>query len=365
MMIDYSSRKVLVLYCGGTAGMLPTGPDGALAPAPLNELKKNIPELEQLPYQMEYREFYNEEGNLIDSSNADYPLYNSLAVEVGDAQDYYDGIVVIFGTDTMGPCAGAQGYLLDGLKKPLVLTGAMTPAYEKENDARENIIDSIHLAARSGYDIPLIPEPVICFHGNVVRGVQSYKYSTSPTDPNSFKSTDGQILAQIENGNITVNEDAILKPPTATERLIVRELPYKPFTIHPVYIDALGLQSDELLAQTGEYIATGDGALLLDGIARSDKRTITMLEKYAPSALPIFLTQHEPSPNPAWNNAGRTMDFQQAMIKAQYVMNLTRDPALIQRLFGANLRGELDGPIESESKIIAEYEREKMGPPIR
>ncbi|MBU0671231.1 asparaginase, partial [Patescibacteria group bacterium] len=148
-MKEKSERKILVLYTGGTIGMHREAEKGPLKPGTAEDLQKNIPELEDLPYNIEWQEF-RKDGEFIDSSNADVEYYNQLAKELGKAQEKYDGIVVVFGTDTMAPSAGSISYMLEGLKKPIVFTGSMIPAIDEGSDGPKNLIDAIHVAAKSG-----------------------------------------------------------------------------------------------------------------------------------------------------------------------------------------------------------------------
>lgn len=81
----------------------------------------------------------------------------------------YDGVLVITGTDTMAYMASALAYLLPGLDRPVVLTGAQRPLFEVRTDARLNLVDAMHIAT-----LP-VAEVGIAFGNRFWRGCRSTK----------------------------------------------------------------------------------------------------------------------------------------------------------------------------------------------
>jgi L-asparaginase len=90
------------------------------------------------------------------------------AVHAACADPSVDGVVV-HGTDTMAYTASAIALLLGRLPKPVVLTGAQRPLVEARTDARENVIDAVHVATLD------VPEVTIAFASRALRGARATK----------------------------------------------------------------------------------------------------------------------------------------------------------------------------------------------
>lgn len=111
-----------------------------------------------------------EHDPLLDSANLDLSHWTRFASLVGDHYDRYDGFVVLHGTDTMAYTASALSFVLDGLAKPVVLTGSQLPLARARSDGMDNLLTALWVAARSG-----IPEVMLAFHHQVFRGNRSTK----------------------------------------------------------------------------------------------------------------------------------------------------------------------------------------------
>ncbi len=108
----------------------------------------------------------------LDSSDIGPKQWAELARMIADNRQQYDGFIVVHGTDTMPYTASALAFALEGLDKPVVLTGAQRPLGALRNDARRNLADSIEVATLN------IPEVGICFDGMLLRGCRSCKVNT-------------------------------------------------------------------------------------------------------------------------------------------------------------------------------------------
>jgi L-asparaginase len=155
-----SPKRVVVLHTGGTLGMH----GGPLEPGPWSlELLRRVPELSELAT-IETRILCN-----LDSSDIGLDEWIELAREIARAREQHDGVVVIHGTDTMAYTASALSFALEGLDRPVVLTGSQRPLAEVRTDARRNLVDAVDLATRD------IPEVGICFDGQLLRGNRASK----------------------------------------------------------------------------------------------------------------------------------------------------------------------------------------------
>jgi len=143
---------------------------------------------------------------LLDSSNMTVNEWNRIAGDIAEEYDHFDGFIILHGTDTMAYTASALSFMLEHLGKPVILTGSQVPLSEVRNDAVDNIITSLLLAAHQP-----INEVCIYFNQNLFRGNRAQKISAELF--NAFESPNYPRLAEF-GIDITLNHDLMLKPPT-------------------------------------------------------------------------------------------------------------------------------------------------------
>jgi len=178
-----------IMYTGGTLGMV-RRPDGALEPAGIQGLLGQIPELNLVAETDHYT--LEPPRDSVDLGPDDW---QTMARHIGEKYDYYDGFVILHGTDTMVYTAAALSFLLEGLAKPVILTGAQLPIGEVRNDARNNLLTAVELAA-CGH--PQTAEVGIYFDDQLLRGNRADKYSVFAFD--AFKSPNCPPLARVGTG---------------------------------------------------------------------------------------------------------------------------------------------------------------------
>lgn len=127
---------------------------------------------------------------LIDSSNITIDDWNSMGKLIADNYEYYDGFVIIHGTDTLAYTASALSFMLENLNKPVILTGSQIPLSLSRNDAKENIITALLLATHYP-----ITEVCVYFGSRLLRGNRSQKISAHQL--NAFDSPNYPDLADI------------------------------------------------------------------------------------------------------------------------------------------------------------------------
>ncbi len=181
-------RNILLIYTGGTIGMQ-RKPDGSLVPFDFASLRRQIPELDLLPYEIDFRSFERP----LDSSDIRPAHWEQLARMIQEAYDHYDGFVVLHGTDTMAYTASAMSFMLENLAKPVIFTGSQLPIGDLRTDAKENIITSVEIAGRYEDDRPLVPEVAVYFEYQLLRGNRTIKYSSEHF--NAFQSPNYPPLA--------------------------------------------------------------------------------------------------------------------------------------------------------------------------
>jgi len=174
---DGSKGKVLMIYTGGTIGMLPkepTNPFSPLVSADWTKLQDFAPVLKSLPLAIELHKM-----PFIDSSDMHPGYWINIARVIRDAYKEHDGFVILHGTDTMTYTATALSFLLENLDKPVIITGSQLSISQPRSDAVQNLVTSLTLAAPETFGLPLIPEVCICFNNVILRGNRARKVSSS------------------------------------------------------------------------------------------------------------------------------------------------------------------------------------------
>lgn len=160
--------RILLLFAGGTIGMIKNQQTGALEPAAKAiDLLQRIPEINDV-VSLDVRIVVN-----IDSSNMAPQHWTMLCDEIIAAYDDYDGFVVAQGTDTMAYSASAISYALSDIGKPVVFTGSLIPLMEPGSDARNNLVYACMTAALD------IAEVCIVMSHTILRGNRAKKHHES------------------------------------------------------------------------------------------------------------------------------------------------------------------------------------------
>lgn len=197
--------SILVIYTGGTIGMMRDKDSGALVPFEFEHLYKHIPLLLNFDYRIDTLSF----DPLRDSSNVDPAFWVQLAEVIEQKYEDYDGFVVLHGTDTMSYSASMLSFMLDHLNKPVILTGSQLPMGVIRTDGRDNFINAIEMAAAKEHDTPLVPEVAICFENKLYRGNRTTKFNAE--NFKAFLSGNFPLLAEV-GVHIKYNTAAILRP---------------------------------------------------------------------------------------------------------------------------------------------------------
>lgn len=205
--------NILIIYTGGTIGMVHDLQTGVLVPFDFTQIRQNVPELLRLNYQIDVHSF----DPVIDSSNMDPEIWKELACIISDNYDQYDGFVILHGSDTMAFTASALSFMLQGLNKPVILTGSQLPIGEIRTDAKENLITALEIAATKKEDgSAMVPEVAIYFDYQLFRGNRAIKYNSEKFE--AFQSPNYPLLAEA-GVNLEFYTNYILKPSSADLRL--------------------------------------------------------------------------------------------------------------------------------------------------
>ncbi len=163
--------NILLIYTGGTIGMIKDYNSGSLKAFDFSKVVKSIPELGQLDCRIDSVSFKKP----IDSSNMDVRHWRSMAGIIEKHYDSYDGFVVLHGSDTMSYSASALSFMLEDLAKPVIFTGSQLPIGDLRTDAKENLITSIQIAALKERGGPVIREVGLYFEYKLYRANRTTK----------------------------------------------------------------------------------------------------------------------------------------------------------------------------------------------
>lgn len=166
--------KLLIIYTGGTIGMVNNPQTGALIPFDFEQIQQNVPEMVRLNYQLDVHSF----DPILDSSNMHPDIWAKLARIIENKYNDYDGFVILHGSDTMAFTASALSFMLENLAKPVVLTGSQLPIGEIRTDAKENLITALEIAATKKQGKAMVPEVCIYFDYQLFRGNRAIKYNS-------------------------------------------------------------------------------------------------------------------------------------------------------------------------------------------
>jgi L-asparaginase len=336
-------KKVYIAYTGGTVGMKPTAEGLVPAAGYLEQLLDNVPELKSdlLP---EYR--IGEYEPLLDSSNMTPADWLRIANDISAHYSEFDGFVVLHGTDTMAYTASALPFMLQGLQKPLVITGAQIPLCSIRNDARENLITALLIAANFK-----IPEVCLCFGDKLLRGNRSVKVDADSLD--AFESPNFPPLGTV-GIEIKINWDLVLPPPKGRKRLKVTALNesrvaglrlfpgisvdiVKNFLQPPIrglILETYGMgNAPEDPGLVSTLKAATDRGVIIVNCTQCLKGTVNM-EDYATGT----------SLAKAGVISGFDMTLEAALAKLSFLLSQKSSVAEIKKMMQTDLRGELTRP---------------------
>lgn len=333
-------KKILIINTGGTIGMVKTdngyAPDSAYFAQRLHNMgalkADGMPEWDMM-----------ETNRVIDSANVNVSDWNNIGALIAKNYEAYDGFVVLHGTDTMAYTASALSFMLEGLAKPVILTGSQIPLCEIRSDGRDNIISSLLIAA-SGR----VHEVCICFGGRLLRGNRSIKYSADGLI--AFASPSCPSLADL--GISIEYNDALLLRPSADKTFKLA-----PFSNIPIGVIKLfpGIQfglfesilTESLKGIVIETFGTGnipeDGGALIPIIKKAFERgaIVTICSQCPQGTVALGTYETSMSLKNAGAVSGGDITTEAAVAKLYYLFSASHDKETIKRLMQTPLCGEM------------------------
>ncbi len=185
-----NSSSILLIYTGGTIGMDYQEGESQLVPFPFDHMLLRIPEIQSLSVSLSVVQA----SSPIDSSNIKPEDWIKIASLISNNYAQYDGFVVLHGTDTMAFTASAISFLLEGLHKPIIFTGAQLPLGERRSDGRENLLTAMEICSERTKGKPRVQEVCIFFGGLLLRANRAKKTESNFFD--AFNSENYPTLAE-------------------------------------------------------------------------------------------------------------------------------------------------------------------------
>ncbi|WP_102408482.1 asparaginase [Parabacteroides bouchesdurhonensis] len=194
------NTSILLIYTGGTIGMIKNSETGALEAFDFQHLLMHVPDLKNLDCSISSIQF----DPPMDSSAMGPDSWQKIVKVIAENYSLYDGFVVLHGTDTMAFTASALSFMLENLNKPVILTGSQLPIGMLRTDGKENLVTAIEIAAAKENDMPVVPEVCIFFENDLLRGNRTSK--TNADNFNAFHSYNYPVLA---HAGISINYDTV------------------------------------------------------------------------------------------------------------------------------------------------------------
>lgn len=336
--------KVLIIYTGGTIGMIRDEQTGTLRPFHLEGVFRTIPSIQQLGIEIHSIEL----EKIIDSSNVTPKVWSELATIIGKNYNDFDGFVVLHGSDTMAYSASALSFMLENLGKPVIFTGSQLPIGLPRTDARENLITALSIAAmRKADGRSLVPEVCIYFEDQLFRGNRTFKYNSENFD--AFRSPNYPILAEA-GVRIRIHENRLLTPSAQKIRVhsnmntkvsTIKLFPGLDLTPYPKMYSDIGIEAIIL-----ETYGSGNGPTetgFLNALQTMIDSGILVINVTQCREGKVEMGKYETSERLLEIGvlSGADMTTEAAITKAMFVLNATDSRSERIELLQRSLRGEM------------------------
>ncbi|GAB5523663.1 MAG: asparaginase [Roseivirga sp.] len=188
-LVEEPRASILIVYTGGTLGM-DYDEHGSLVPCGFEQVIKRVPVLDELNINLSVASF----DTPLDSSNVNASHWVLMGEIIQQHYDAFDGFIVLHGTDTMAYSASALSFILQGVNKPIIFTGAQLPIASPRSDGHENFITALEIAADRIDGVPRVSEICIFFNHLLLRGNRAKKVESQHFD--AFESENYPVLAE-------------------------------------------------------------------------------------------------------------------------------------------------------------------------
>lgn len=336
---------IMLIYTGGTIGMIKDFETGALRNFDFDELLNHIPELKLLDCTIETVSFKKP----IDSSDMNTEAWIALAEIIESQYHRVDGFVILHGSDTMSFSASALSFMLENLDKPVIFTGSQLPIGDLRTDAKENLITSIQIAALRENNQPVIREVCLYFEYKLFRGNRTTKISAEHFE--AFTSMNYPPLA--ESGmNLTINRELLFRPNLKKPLIVHKELETQILVIK--MFPGIDKNTFEYLTNYPHVQALiietyGTGNVTTESWFLQKLRTLTAREipiinitQCEKGSVMMGLYETSTELKKIGIISGKDINFEAAIAKTMYLLGKKLSLSSFKTFFETSLRGEMD-----------------------
>ena len=334
--------QILIIYTGGTIGMMSDPITKALRPINFEQIMENVPELERLNCRIKVHSF----EQIIDSSNMNPEIWSRLAGLIETNYEENDGFVILHGSDTMAFTASAISFMLENLSKPVIFTGSQLPISAVRTDAKENLMTALEIAKAKKFERARVPEVCIYFDYKLFRGNRAFKYNSSKFE--AFRSPNYPILA--ESGvhlRFSIND---IRHPNSEQLIVHRRLVNDVAVlklypgISPKVVETiLGADVRAIVMETFGAGNTTTESWFIDLLKNAIESGKVILDISQCKVGTVELGRYETSKQLKDIGVanGFDMTYESAVTKTMYLLGQLDDPIEIKNLLETDLRGEL------------------------
>ena len=335
---------ILLIYTGGTIGMIKEYTSGALKAFDFSNLEKQIPELKQIDCCIDSKSFETP----IDSSTITPEHWIHLVELIESNYKLYDGFVVLHGSDTMSYTASVMSFMIENLEKPIIFTGSQLPIGDLRTDAKENLITAIQIAALRENGTPVIQEVGLYFEYKLYRANRTTKISAAHF--NAFTSPNYPCL--IESGvSLEVHKSILLRHQHSSDVLFHKSLERSIILIKlfPGISEAILkplLMTEGLKGIIVESFGAGNAPMfdwfksLINELVAKGIQIVTITQCFGGSVLPSHYETSLTRINTQIIN-GKDMTTEAALAKMMFLLGQKTPLKCFKDAFEKEIRGEM------------------------
>lgn len=337
--------KILLIYTGGTIGMIKDYESQALKAFNFDKILEKIPELKQLNCDIETISFQDP----IDSSNMNTSYYFKIADILEANYTQFDGFVVLTGSDTMSYTSSAISFMLENLNKPIIFTGSQLPIGDLRTDAKENLITSIEIASSRKDDEAIVREVGLYFEYKLYRANRTSKINAEQFE--AFSSPNYPALAK-SGVHLAFNKQRLLKVDKTPSHLVVRKNLDTNITILKIFPGITERVVESILTVEGlkgvvlESYGSGNAPTypwFIEKLKEAIDKGIHIVNVTQCYGGSVLMGHYETSTQLKKIGVidGKDITTESALAKLMYLLGERLDTADFQKYFSKSLRGEI------------------------
>lgn len=340
----HSKPSILLIYTGGTIGMMKDFETGALKAFNFKKLLQKIPEIKQLDCAIETISFEKP----IDSSNMNPEKWVQIATIIEENYAAFDGFIVLHGSDTMSYSASALSFMLENLNKPVVFTGSQLPIGDLRTDAKENLITAIQIASLQHKGKPVINEVCLYFEYKLYRGNRTTKINAEHfnafTSPNYPPLAESGVHLNVNHNLLTSknNKSLVVRKELNDNVVIIKMFPGINESVLSAIFSIPNLKGVVLETYGSGNAPTHDWFIQI--LKNAIKNGLFIVNVTQCSGGSVNMGQYETSTQLKKIGiiSGKDITTEAAITKMMYLLGQNVAPKVFKTIFETPLRGEME-----------------------